>query len=199
MPLPIRLEPFCQSDTPDPGGTQASEAAEEVKLAAYERGYVAGWEDAERQAGQEGRDRRAAVERQLEGLSFTYHEARGHVLRALEPVLDAMLATIVPEAARASIVPEVIGQILPLAHDASEAPVTLQIGPGMRAEFDAALRGLVLPPLDIRESPDLRPEQAEIAFDTRLTRVDLSHAAEALRGAIARYYQIQFEESRHAS
>ncbi|WP_333827331.1 hypothetical protein [Pararhodobacter sp.] len=198
MPSPIRLETFLKAEEPPAPAQQASEALEEIKLDAYERGYVAGWEDSERQAEREALETRARVERQLEALSFTYHDARGHVLRAMEPVLHAMLETVVPEAARAAVIPGVIAQLLPLAQSLSEAPVTLRIAQGARPGFDAALAGLVLPPLEIEESADLGPGQAEIAFDHKETRVDLAQAAEELRGAISRFYQIQFEESRHA-
>lgn len=198
MPSPIRLETFLKAEEPPAPAEQASAALEEMKLSAYERGYVAGWEDSERQAEREALDRRAAVERQVEALNFTYHDARGHVLRAMDPVLRAMLETLIPEAARAALIPEVIAQLLPLAQDLSEAPVTLHVAEGCRAEFEAALAGLVLPPLEIRESAELGPGQAEFAFDQKETRVDLTAAAEALHGAISRFYQIQTEESRHA-
>jgi len=198
MAMPIRLETFQRSEEPMTPGAQASEALEEARLEAYERGYVAGWDDSCRQAEREALERRMAVERQIEALSFTYHEARGHVLRAMEPVLQAMLETVVPEAARAAVIPEVIAQLLPLAQTASEAPVTLRIGPGSRSAFEAAFQGLLLPPLEICESTELGPGQAEIAFEQKETRVDLAQAAEDLRGAIHRFYQIQFEESRYA-
>lgn len=198
MPSPIRLETFFKAEEPPAPAEQATAALEEMKLDAYERGYVAGWEDSERQAEREALERRAMVERQLEALNFTYHDARGHVLRAMEPVLSAMLETMIPEVARAALIPEVITRLLPLAQDLSEAPVTLRISKGCRADFETALAGLVLPPLELRECADLGPGQAEIAFDQKETRVDLAEAADALRRAISSFYQIQTEESRHA-
>ncbi|MCC5970252.1 MAG: hypothetical protein JJU15_09890 [Pararhodobacter sp.] len=198
MPSPLRLETFHKSEEPLAPAAQTGEATEEVKLAAYERGYVAGWEDADRQAERAALERRAGVERQIEALNFTYHDARGHVLRAMEPVLQAVLETVVPEAARASVIPEVIAQLLPLAQSASEMPVTLRVPPGSRTTFEAALAGLVLPPLEISECARLGPAQAEIAMEQKETRVDFTQATEDLCGAIARFYQIQFEESRHA-
>lgn len=198
MPSPIRLETFLRTEEPAALAEQTSVALEEIKLDAYERGYVAGWEDSERQAGREALERRAAVERQLESLNFTYHDARGHVLRAMEPVFGAMLETLIPEAARAALIPAVIAQLLPMAQTLSEAPVTLRIANGCRADFEDALAGLVLPPLEICESAELGPGQAEMAFDHKETRIDLAEAAAGLHSAINRFYQLQTEESRHA-
>jgi len=197
MPMQIRLEVFRKTEEPEVPCALPADALDDIKLNAYERGYVAGWDDSGQQAEREAQERRAAVERQIEALNFTYHEARGHVLRAMEPVFRAMLETVIPEAARAAIIPEVIGQLLPLAHAASDVPITLRISPGCRTAFEAAFGGLLLPPLDIRESAGLQPGQAEIVFDAQETRVDLAQAIEGLRGAIGRFYQIQFEEIRH--
>lgn len=195
MSAPIQLETFLK---PEESLAPPSAAFEEATLKAYERGYVAGWEDAESQAEREAAERRAAVERQLEAVNFTYHDARGHVLRAIEPVFRAMLETLLPEAAGAAVIGQVIAQLLPLAEGLSEAPVTLRIAEGSRADYEAALAGLVLPPLVICEAVELGPGQAEIVCDQKETRVDLADTAQELRGAISRFYQIHPEESRHA-
>lgn len=197
MAMPLRLEVFQVIEEPEVPALVTEEELEEIRLAAYETGYNAGWEDSGQQAERQEAERRAAVERQLEALNFTYHEARGHVLRALEPVLEAMLQTLVPEAARASVVPMVIEQLLPLAGPASETPVTLRISPGSRDDFVAAFTGMPLPPIKLVESPDMATGQAEFSFDTQQTRVDLSHVVDELHAAIRRFYQIQFEESRY--
>ena len=198
MPMPIRLEVF--ETLADDGAPQllSPEQIEEIRLNAYERGYNAGWDDAGRQVEEEDRARRAEVERQLQQLAFTYHEVRGHLLRALEPVFEALLGTVVPVAARAAVVPMVVEQLLALAGNATEAPVTLRVSPGTRMEFEAALDGLVLPPLTIVESEEVAYLQASIGFDAQETQIDLAAVAEQLRAAIARFYLIQTQEVNHA-
>jgi hypothetical protein len=198
MPVPIRLEVFeTLTDTGAPK-LLTPEQIEEIRLNAYERGYNAGWDDAGRQAEEEERARRAEVERQLQQLAFTYHEVRGHLLRALEPVFAALVGAVVPAAARASVVPTAVEQLLALSRQVSEAPVTLRVGPGTRDEFAAALDGLVLPPLTVVESEQIAPLQAAIAFDAQETRIDLAAVAGELAAAIERFYLIQTEEVSHA-
>ena len=197
MPVPIRLEVFEM--LADPGEPQllTPEQIEEVRLAAYESGYNAGWDDAGRQAEDEARERRAEVERQLQQLAFTYHEVRGHILRALEPLFAALLGTVVPSAARASVVPMAAEQLLSLAGMVTEAPVLLRVSPGTRKDYLAALDGLVLPPLTVVECETVAPLQAMIAFDAQETQIDLDAVAEALRAAVERFYMIQTEEVKH--
>lgn len=80
----LRLEIF-ESD--EPGGPAETvvldtSALEEARLASYDSGYAAGWEDATAaQSGDQSRIR-AELARNLQALSFTYQEARSHVLRA---------------------------------------------------------------------------------------------------------------------
>jgi hypothetical protein len=198
MPQPLRLEVFETPQVPDGPVILMPEDIEELKLNAYERGYGAGWDDAGQQAEADETARRAGFSRQAEQLSFTYHEARGHVLAALRPLFAAMLESVLPAAARASVVPLVIEQLMPLANAAVDAPITLRIARGMRADFEAAFEGQVLPPLELVESDDLADGQAEFCFGALETRIDLDHAAEAVKRALDRFYLIQIEESRSA-
>ncbi|WP_209424321.1 hypothetical protein [Pararhodobacter sp. SW119] len=198
MPMPLRLEVFetlAESGVPQ---LLLPEQIEELRLSAYENGYNAGWDDAGHQVADEDRARRVEVERQLQQLAFTYHEVRAHLLRAIEPVFEAMLATVIPAAARASVLPMAIEQLISLAGAIAETPVTLRVSPGTRAEFEAALGGLVLPPLAIVECEKVAPLQAEIAFEPNETRIDLEAVSAELRAAITRFYMIQNEEVKHA-
>ncbi|MCB1394573.1 MAG: hypothetical protein H6898_04765 [Rhodobacter sp.] len=198
MTRSLRLEVFETPDQPDGPVLLMPEEVEDIRLNAYERGYGAGWDDGGQQAEAEETARRAAFARQAEQLTFTYHEARGHVLAALKPVIAAVLDTVLPAAVRASVVPLAIEQLMPLAHAAAEAPITLRIAPGRLADFEAAFDGLVLPPLDLVETGDLAEGQAEFTFGALETRIDLAHAAAVVRAAIDRFYLIQTEESRRA-
>jgi len=197
MPVPIRLEVFETRTASGELQLLTPEQIEEIRLNAYERGYHAGWEDAGNQREEEDRARRAEVERQLQELAFTYHEVRGHLLKALRPVFEAILETVAPAAARASIVPLVTEQLLAVAGNLSEAPVTLRVSAGTRANFEAALDGLVTPPLKIVECEEIAPLQVAIAFDAQETQIDLAEVAKELRTAIDRFYLIQTEELTH--
>lgn len=198
MAQPLRLEVFEIADFTVGPALLMPEEIEDIRLNAYERGYLAGWEDGGAQQDADEATRRALIEKQVEQLNFTYHDARGHVLKALRPLLAALLDTVVPAAVRALIVPLVVEQLSPLAHAAAEAPITLQIARGSRARFEAALAGQMLPPIDIIETDDLAEGQASFGFSAAETRVDLTHVAEGLARAVERFYLIQSEESHRA-
>lgn len=198
MSQPLRLEVFETADAVEGPVLMTPEELEDLRLNAYEKGYVAGWDDCGRQADAEASTRRAAIERQVEQLNFTYHEARGHVLSALDPLLRAIAETVLPPMARASVVPLVVDQLLPLAQAGAEAPITLHVGPGSEKAFRDAMEGLLLPPVEIVETEELTEGQASFALGAAQTRVDLTDAALAIGLAIDRFYQIQSEESQSA-
>jgi len=198
MPAPLRLEVFEAQAAPDAPAALMPQDLEDLRLTAFERGYVAGWEDAVRQAEAEHGQREAAVAARIEALNFGYHEARAHVLAALEPLLAAMVAQILPVVARASVIPLVVEEVLTRARSEAARPLLLRLPPGQRAEYEVALAGLTLPPLTLIETPDLAPDQAEIAADCAETRIDLSAAQTRIAEALAAFRPLPLSETRHA-
>ncbi len=189
MPAPLRLEVFEQPDEPDAPSLLMPEDLEDLRLNAYERGYLAGWEDAMREAETGDRARQAALAQCIEGLNFTYHEARGHVLRAMEPLLLAVMGQVLPKAAKAALVPRLVEELMPLADRAGAAPVVLQVPPGMAAIFEAGFEGHPLPPLQIVECADLPPGRAEFSHGTRQVGVDLGDVAARCAAAVEEFYR----------
>jgi len=199
MAQPLQLEVFETPATPDGPVFLMPEQVEEIRLNAYERGYGAGWDDGGQQDEAEDAAHRTEIRRQVEQLSFGYHEARAHVLNALKPLLAAAFETVLPEMSRASIVPLVIEQLLPLAHSAAEAPLVLTVPTGTRTRFEAAFDGLVLPPLTLAESAELVDGQAVISDGESQSHVDLTQATNSALKALERFYQFQEDkDSKHA-
>jgi flagellar biosynthesis/type III secretory pathway protein FliH len=83
-------------------------AVEEAKVASFEQGYSAGWDDAV--AAQQGDQTRirADLARNLQSLSFTFQDARSHVLQAIRPLILQMVNRLLPEVAREALAPTVL-------------------------------------------------------------------------------------------
>ena len=77
MALPFRLETFEAAEAHSASRDRCRSAdLEEAKLAAFEKGYTAGWEDAVAAQDDEVAELRADLGRNLQALSFSYHEAQ---------------------------------------------------------------------------------------------------------------------------
>jgi flagellar assembly protein FliH len=193
----LRLEVFGQ-DTGAPETVVIEAAAmEEARLASFEAGYEAGWEDA--MAAQ--KDERSAVgadlARNLQALSFTYHEARAHVLAALQPFLVALVSRVLPETARANLAPMVAEALRPLAELAAGAPVTIELNPAARPAIEALLAGQASPPVRLVEEPTLGEGQVYLRLGDREDHVNLDHITESIRTAVTGFFPSAEELKTH--
>ena len=88
---------------------------EEQRLAAFEDGYQAGWDDAARALSESHQKLSADLAQNLGDLAFTFHEARAHVLKGVEPLLRQMVSRILPDVARHAL-PGLVVEMLQAGH-----------------------------------------------------------------------------------
>lgn len=195
---PLKLEVFGEDDrVAAEAASVAGADLEEVRLAAYESGYAAGWEDAAATGAEEQTKLRADIARNLQSLSFTYHEARSHLLRSLGPLLQEMACHIVPRLARDALAPTVLEALMPIAERASEVPVTLVLNPVARPAIEPLLDATAGLPVRIREEPSLGEGQVFLIFENGEMRIDLQHAAEEITTCLQRFYQVAEGERKY--
>ncbi len=166
---------------------------EEARLAAYETGYTAGWEDAVTAQGSEQSRLQAAVGRNLQELSFTYEEARSHVLRTLETLLSDMVAKVLPEIARGALAPIVLEYLRPMATAMAGSPATILLSPGSRGAVEQMLMGETILPYQIVEEPSLSDGQVYLRFDTTEQRIDLDAVISGIASAVDSFFQIEHQ------
>ena len=190
--MPIKLEVFDSGSKPDKAQTVVLNRAalEEEKLNAYETGYKAGWDDASAAMDEDQTRIRAELARNLQTLSFTYHEARSHVLKAIEPLLLQIVGQLLPEIAREALAPFVLETLAPLAEGLGNAPVKLVINPIARPAVEALLDQATGLPLMIEEEPTLGEGQVYIRLGTIETQVDLDKATADIASAVRGFFDL---------
>lgn len=187
--MALRLELF-ETDEPAGPTTVVTDVGtiEQAKLAAYEQGYAAGWDDGVASQAEDQTRLRADLARSLQGLSFTYQEARTHVLRALEPLIEAMLSRLLPATAHAALAPMVIETLRPLAADFAGSPVLIYIHPGSRPAVAALLSDGDALPVNLVDEPMLGEGQAVLRLGQIEARVDLDAAMAAVAEAVRQFF-----------
>jgi flagellar assembly protein FliH len=195
---PLRLEVF-EPETAGADGVVVTDlgAMEEARLAAYEQGYAAGWDDAVAAQGAEQARIRADLARNLQALGFTYHEARTHVLKAVEPLIEAVLGRLVPETARLALAPRVVEALRPLLAAAAEVPVIVTVNPAARAAIEPLLAETPALPLRLCEEETLGEGQAHLRFGDVETRIDLDRAAAEILQAVRDFFTLSRQENAH--
>lgn len=197
---PLHLEEFSDPLTVEasvPG--EAGDEDEGVRLAAYEEGYGAGWEDAITAQNDARAEREAEVARHLQALSFGYHEARQHLLHAIEPLLQGIAASVLPAVARQVLAPMIAEALLPLAERMADAPITLRIAPGCRISIERMLAGPGQDlPFQIIEDSALSGGQAMIDAGQAELRIDLDASIATILSLIQDFFDNQQTERAHA-
>ncbi|MBI1217200.1 MAG: flagellar biosynthesis protein [Rhodobacteraceae bacterium] len=193
----LRLEVFGQDTNAAETVVIEAAAMEEARLASFEAGYAAGWEDAMAAQKEERSSVSADLARSLQALSFTYHEARAHVLAALQPLLVALVSRVLPGMARDNLAPIVAEALRPLAELAADTPVTIELNPAARPALEALLAGHPGPPVRLVEEPTLGEGQVYLRLGDREDHIDLDHVTDTIRAAVTGFFHPLEEIPQH--
>lgn len=195
---PLKLKDFRSDGLPAEAAVFPDPALnEEMRLAAYEQGYAAGWEDAATAQAEDQHRIRADLARNLQTLGFTFQEARIHVLRALEPLILDMATRLLPEMARETLAPMVLETLMPMAEELGDAPVTLVLNPAVRPAVQALLEQATGLPLSVVEEPTLPESQVYLRLGDAETKVDLGRASADIAAAVRGFFDLSNEEKSH--
>ena len=189
----LRLEVFDTVSAADGSLQPLVEATvvEEAKVASFEQGYSAGWDDAvSAQQGDQTRIR-ADLARNLQSLAFTFQDARSHVLQAIRPLILEMVDRLLPEVAREALAPTVLEALSPLADDLADAPLTLVLNPAVRGQVEDLVAQATDLPMVIEEEPSLPEGQVYIRFGPTETKVDLTQVTADIAIAVRAFFNLK--------
>ncbi len=167
---------------------------EELRLAAYEQGYSAGWDDAVAAQSDEVSQLRADLGRNLIEMTLAHREARQHVLGTLEPLLLDMVTKVLPTIAHQTLGPIILEQLRPVAETMSSAPIIVMTAPRNREIVENLLSAQTGLPITVREEPSLGDGQAFLKLAESETRVDLDGVISAIAAAVAAFFHIEQDE-----
>lgn len=189
--MALKLEVFETAQEPPEKAIVVLDALalEDSKLAAYDQGYSAGWEDATTAQSDDQTRMRADLARNLQSLGFTYHEARTHVLRAVEPLLQQVVGRLLPALARETLAPVVLEVLMPLVEKLADAPISLVVNPASRAAVETLLAAATNLPITIVEEPSLSEGQAYLRLGATETHIDLDGATAEISTAMRGFFE----------
>ena len=188
----LRLEIFDTAIALDgvPQTLVEATAVEEAKVASFEQGYSAGWDDAA--AAQQGDQTRirADLARNLQSLSFTFQDARTHVLQAIKPLMLEMVSRLLPEVAHEALAPTVLEALMPMADELADARLTVVLNPAVRSQVEDLITHATGLPMVIEEEPLLSEGQVYIRFGTAETKVDLDRVTSEIANAVRAFFNL---------
>jgi len=192
------LEEFTEPVAPParPISATAAETAYEglqgdlENTAAFEKGYKAGWDDAVRAESEDQTRIAADLARSLQDLGFTFHEARVHVMKMLEPLLNEVFSKVLPSLVPESLSKIIVQDLIPLAESASDGPVEVVMSPNNRAALEPIILANTSLPMTITEEPSLAEGQVYFRTGKIERSIDLANVIERIGAAVSAVYAI---------
>jgi flagellar assembly protein FliH len=171
---------------------------EETRLAAFDKGYAAGWDDATVAVHSDRSKAEDEVARNLQSLGFTFQEARIHLLRGLKPLLTTMMGRLLPVMGRDLLNDHILEVLLPRAEAVLEAPVRIHVNPRSRRYLDGLAvkaKGLSY---KVVEEADLPDGQVFLRFDNGdETLIDVDRAVHQIMAVINKFFEQTEQERQH--
>lgn len=174
------------SSHPEPAGLAVNAVdLEEERLAAYEKGYSAGWEDAAKAHAEEQGHISTEFARNLQDLSFTFHEAQAALLQDMETILSGIVDRVLPPALRPALGELVVARALEVACAPGQV-VEIVVAPENVARVEALCRERPMPPLRVAAEPSLGAGQAFMRFADIEEKIDLDAILAEMSAAMGR-------------
>lgn len=196
------LENFDGFPTPGQEGSGSAMLSEteleNIRLAAFDNGYRAGWDDAASAHEAEQRHIASDLAQNLRDLSFTYNEAALHAVRALAPLMATIVGKVLPATARTSMAPFLKDLIELRARTMVSGPLTIVVSPEDKDRLTPLLDQDFGFPVTLETDPGFISGQADLRFGSEETALDLGRTADEITAAIAGLIDTMEEDAQHA-
>jgi flagellar assembly protein FliH len=159
---------------------------EEERLAAFEKGYQAGWDDAIKAQSDDARRISADLGNNLRDLRFTYEEAYGAVLAALRPLLTEMTGAILPRLARESLVPRLVEMLHEQARAQGRQPIEIAAAPDDLPRLEYLAEGD--PDVTLFADDTLAEGQVYLRFGESEAEIDLPGVLADITAAVSGFF-----------
>ncbi len=193
---PAHPQPAVSPEPPPPPAISAEEV-EKIRLEGYEAGYQAGWDDATRAESEDQSRIGAEFARNLQDLGFTFHEARSHVMHALEPLLTGMVEKVLPSIVSETIGQTIVEELLPLASQAADTPIEVVVSPSSRPALEEMLADATSVPFLLHEEESLAEGQVFLRSGKTEKHLDLTGAVDRIGKAINGLYELNEKAFQH--
>ncbi len=169
-------------------------ALEDQRLASFENGYSAGWEDAF--AAQEKDQTRITgnLADSLGDLSFTYHEALGELTGSVRPVFQSLVDLVLPDIMARTFGEHIVEQLCDMVRDQASGPASLIVPVGTGASLSPILAQDMPMPVKITENADMDQGSAFLRLGTSERAIDTNALLQSIRDSIDAFTSQTIEE-----
>jgi flagellar assembly protein FliH len=154
-------------------GSGSAEAIEDEKLASFEAGYQAGWDDAVKAQADEKAHVGSEFAQNLQEMSFTFHEAHSRLTAALNPLMKQIVDKLLPRMARESLGGHILEQLEDMIGTQLSQPIQIIVSPRNADTVEALAAGALKDPFTVEAEDTLGDGQCFVRIGNLERFVDL--------------------------
>ncbi len=167
----------------------ASEPIQEMApvnpMQGYESGFQAGWDDAMASVSENRDHISAEFARNLQELSFSFHEARQQVTSTLRPFIAALIDNLLPLTADQALIENIWAKLEPLLNEHNTPSVHLFCAASDVETIEQLTSASTIMAINIVAEPSLMAGQVKFSVEAEQHEIDMSHIAQELHAMIA--------------
>ena len=199
MSLSHRYQNFGQDNFgAGPALPLPEEGLEELHLNSFEDGYKAGWDDSFKAQGAETEQAVTMIAQRLEDLSFTHAEAILKMNTAMQPLLNKITLSLLPDIAKQALGAHVVDQLSELLKTHAADAIEIAISPENLSQLQGLLEGRVSTSLKFMAEPSLSPGQVYLRANRTEREINLDVVRDGITAALDAFFaQTQQQEILH--
>lgn len=171
------------------------EELETRRLAAFEEGYQAGWDDAVQAHTKDKLRITSDLAQNLLDMSFTYNEAYTHLFRDLRPLLKEIVDKLLPRTMRGVIGPRIVEELQKAATGNLSSEAHILVNPGLVELVESLIEREESFPVSVRGDSRLAEGQAQLSLSDREVEINLDEIIAEISAALDAFtHDLQKEE-----
>lgn len=194
MAISHLLEDFGPQTQMDGASVITDDALEEERLASFDSGYQAGWDDASAAHAAEQSHISSDFAQNLRALTFTYQDAHRHVLEKLKPLLTQMVEIILPVVAYDTLGNRLVFEVMQIAEIHPNQSIDLVVTPEGRTKLEMIELEIQPGLVHFIEDDSLSNGQVFLRFGNRERRIDLDNLISDIKLAVGEFI-MEFERT----
>lgn len=163
---------------------QTEDQNAEAKLASFESGYKAGWDDAIKATEDENNRLSGDLVQRFEDLSFTYHEAHAKLSTAMKPLLARFVTKLLPDVMHRALHAQLIDQIGTLIEAQSENAIEVAVAPAQQEVIETLLADHVSIPFIVKAETALTEGQIYLRVNQTEREINLDEVLAGISDAV---------------
>lgn len=198
MPIAHLLQDFTSTQPQQDERRLVTESElEDLRLAAFEKGYGAGWDDALKTQNTKQMQLADGLEQALGDASFSFHEARAQLEKDLRPVFQCLLDRVLPDAIRITLAPRIADQITELSIGDTAANVVIFVAPENADGLGQVIENKLNMNVSIASDSSLGPAEAVLKLGPREVQLDPAEMLSDIKNGVDAFFHGLQENSEY--